>query len=646
MAPIIKNNTLKSFINFKGAIGISWFSSSSGASSIPLNSSNNKYTGKRYMSSDQSHPKSEQYGTPPKFHYDAYLKSNGKPTLEVLINFVDKLINSKFSGCDKYRSNEFSQQENIEAKVFMSSPSPVKHEWKNFPYCNRTKQLLSIEAGVKFKRIEEICLNNFGPSSIVKGINKEYNKLSRKLAANSVDENRDFLDLLRDENSSWRFQPTTENEIQSFYLSLVLIPIIHAINIVYNSNIGVLQQNYLQETRKIPDLIIKDQKSGIFSIIEIMKTLPKAQIVKGLKSKDILKIQGVKQTIYSIVASNSNLGFLTSFGTTFIFEVDFDKCTSISDDSCKLSLKMKVLDHNDPYNTLKATMMYFLAKVLIHPTDDEKHKMIKRSLKSRSKFMVKSKKTQQKQCQQLRERFLIQYQNDHKDLDNSMIDVRLDFQEEKSMEQELTNMNKNVKCIKLKKRHFSANGQFDNGTGNDDNDDDEVLLKWYEPITFALTDDPIVNQEILEEQYLFEVNELKELEEKENRNNVDLSQFKLLSTGFIRIRDQDDNLIGIGNYIAMDIKKPKGNQNESTKRLPILTKPDILREAMNRLKSLHQYGIALSDIAGDNQSVIVNDGEVSILATRNYENRVPDMIKELDTEALGEMITSGRIIEL
>lgn len=96
----------------------------------------------------------------------------------------------------------------------------------------------------------------------------------------------------------------------------------------------------------------------------------------------------------------------------------------------------------------------------------------------------------------------------------------------------------------------------------------------------------------------------------------------------------------------MDIKKPKGNQNESTKRLPILTKPDILREAMNRLKSLHQYGIALSDIAGDNQSVIVNDGEVSILATRNYENRVPDMIKELDTEALGEMITSGKIIEL
>ncbi|ODQ62730.1 hypothetical protein WICANDRAFT_88501 [Wickerhamomyces anomalus NRRL Y-366-8] len=67
---------------------------------------------------------------------------------------------------------------------------------------------------------------------------------------------------------------------------------------------------------------------------------------------------------------------------------------------------------------------------------------------------------------------------------------------------------------------------------------------------------------------------------------------------------------------------------------------------MNRLKSLHQYGIGLGDFAGYHESVIVNDGEVSILATRNFGDGVPDSIKKSDTEDLSEIIASGKIIEL
>ncbi len=630
-----KNSCLKPFSNFE-AIGTSYRLSSSSASSASSNPFNNNE--KRYIS--HSHLRSEQDGTPPKLHYDFYLKSNGKPTLEGLTDFIHKRMEKIFYGDT---SSAIFNHENLEAKIFMCLPSPCNHEWKNFPYYNPTNQLLSIEEGVKFKWIEELDLHGFDDSEIDDGIVKEYNELSKELAdANSADEIYNFLRLSRrDINCSSMAQPETERDIQYFYLSYVLSLVLEAINIVYGSNICVSLERYLAPGRKVPDIIIEDQKSRIFCITEIVKALPKAQIIKSMKSEDILNIQGVKKTIHSMVASNSNLGFLTSFGTTFIFEIDWDKSRSDSKDTCKVSLKMKVLDHNDPYHTVKATMMYFLSKLLIHTTKEEKHKVIKRSLKSRSNFIVKCKATQQKQCQLLRERFLIQYQNDHKDLDNSMIDVRLDSQVEKSIEQELTNMNKNVKYIKLKKRNFSTNGQFDNGNDGDD----EVLLKWYEPITFTLNDDPIVNQEILEDLYLFEVKQMEKLEAKEKRNNVDLSQLRLWNTGFIRIRDENSNLVGIGNYIAMEIKKPKGNK-EFTKSLPILTKSDILREAMNRLRSLHQCGIGLGDFAGYHESVIVNDGEVSILATRNFGDGVPDSIKKSDTEDLSEIIASGKIIEL
>ncbi len=630
-----KNGALKPFSNFK-AIGTSYRLSSSSASSISSNPFNNNE--KRYIS--QSHLKSEQDGTPPKLHYDFYLKSNGKPTLGGLTDFIHKRMEKIFYGDT---SSAIFSHENLEAKIFMCLPSPCNHEWKNFPYYNSTNQLLSIEEGVKFKWIEELDLHGFDDSEIDDGIVKEYNELSKKLAdATSADEIYNFLRLSRrDINCSGIAQPETERDIQYIYLSYVLSPVLEAINIVYGSNICVLLERYLAPGRKVPDIIIEDQKSRIFCITEIVKALPKAQIIKSMKSEDILNIQGVKKTIHSMVASNSNLGFLTSFGTTFIFEIDWDKSRSDSKDTCKVSLKMKVLDHNDPYHTVKATMIYFLSKLLIHTTKEEKHKMVKKNLESRSKFIVKCKTTQQKQCQLLRERFLIQYQNDHKDLDNSMIDVRLDSQVEKSIQQELTNMNKNVKYIKLKKRNFSTNGRFDNGNDGDD----EVLLKWYEPITFTLNDDPIVNQEILEDLYLFEVKQMEKLEAKEKRINVDLSQLRLWNTGFIRIRDENSNLVGIGNYIAMEIKKPKGNK-EFTKSLPILTKSDILREAMNRLKSLHQYGIGLGDFAGYHESVIVNDGEVSILATRNFGDGVPDSIKKSDTEDLSEIIASGKIIEL
>lgn len=154
----------------------------------------------------------------------------------------------------------------------------------------------------------------------------------------------------------------------------------------------------------------------------------------------------------------------------------------------------------------------------------------------------------------------------------------------------------------------------------------------------------MLNQELLEQDYLDEIYELKKLERIENSKNLELSKLRLFKNGFMIIKDQYANIVAIGNYFAMVNKNPKTNKNEITKSLPILTKSDILGEAMNRLEYLHSNGFALNQNV--DQRVVVNNGDVSILATTKYGDEVPDRIKDLDTKTLGQIVASGKIIQL
>lgn len=44
-----------------------------------------------------------------------------------------------------------------------------------------------------------------------------------------------------------------------------------------------------------------------------------------MKSEELLNLQGFKQSLYSIAMSNTNVGVLTSFGTTIIITIDWKK---------------------------------------------------------------------------------------------------------------------------------------------------------------------------------------------------------------------------------------------------------------------------------------------------------------------------------
>ncbi len=450
----------------------------------------------------------------------------------------------------------------------------------------------------------------------------------------------DMVDSMRKLPKALR-EPANEQELQSLTLTYVIHPLVQVINDVYDAKLVVLQQRYVAG-RKSPDVIIQDEDSKAFSVLEFENNLPKAENVKSMKSEELLNLQGFKQTLYSIAMSNTNMGVLTSFGTTLIIEVDWKKSCFDDTDTCKLALKIFIIDHNEPLTTLKSTIMHFLTRLLVYSTSEEKDKIRKTSFESRTKMIINCEKTQQRHSQQLRKSFLSQYQNDSRYMNKEVIDVRLDLQDDKSsteLKNVFRDMTRKAKYISLKKKHFLANNTV--GAGDDD---DEVVVKWFEPITHELTDSPMLNQELLEQDYLNEMYEFKRLEQIENSKNLELSKLRLFKNGFIIIKDQYSNIVAIGNYLAMVSKNPKKNMNGITKSLPILTKSDILSEAMNRLEYLHSNGFALNQNV--DQRVVVNNGDVSIVAATKYGDEVPDRIKDLDTKTLGQIVASGKIIQL
>ncbi|ODQ62687.1 hypothetical protein WICANDRAFT_60744 [Wickerhamomyces anomalus NRRL Y-366-8] len=585
---------------------------------------------------------------PPKLNYDDYLHSDEKPTFEGLAEFINKYIISRI-----IKDESFSEAAtSIAARIFMSSPSPTRSGWKRFPYHNQNQKLLSIEEGTKFRKISEVeILNQFADKSNIKdGIAKVFNDLQQYYFKKAQDDSNshekriinifDMVDSMRKLPTALR-EPANKQEIQSLSLSYVIHPLVQVINDVYDSKLVVLQQRYVSG-RKSPDVIIQDEDSKAFSVLEFENNLPKAENIKSMKSAELLDLQGFKQTLYSIAMSNTNMGVLSSFGTTLIIEVDWKKSCFDGTDTCKLALELFIIDHNEPLTTLKSTIMHFLTKLLVLSTSEEKDKIMKTSLESRTKMIINCEETQQKHSQQLRKSFLRQYQNDSRYLNKEVIDVRLDLQDDKSstdLKNVFRDMTEKAKYIILKKKHFLANNIVDAV-----DDDEEVVVKWYEPITHELTDNPLLNQELLEQDYLDEMYELKKLERIENSKNLELSKLRLFKNGFMIIKDQYSNIVAIGNYLAMANKNPKTNKNEITKRLPILTKSDILSEAMNRLECLHSNGFALNQNV--DQRVVVNNGDVSILATTKYGDEVPDRIKDLDTKTLGQIVASGRIIQL
>ncbi len=585
---------------------------------------------------------------PPKLHYDDYLHSDEKPTFEGLAEFINKYIISRI-----IKDESFSEAAtSIAARIFMSSPSPTRSGWKRFPYHNQNQKLLSIEEGTKFRKISEVeILNQFADKRNIKdGIAKVFNDLQQYYFKKAQDDSNshekriinifDMVDSMRKLPTALR-EPANKQEIQSLSLSYVIHPLVQVINDVYDSKLVVLQQRYVSG-RKSPDVIIQDEDSKAFSVLEFENNLPKAENIKSMKSAELLDLQGFKQTLYSIAMSNTNMGVLTSFGTTLIIEVDWKKSCFDGTDTCKLALELFIIDHNEPLTTLKSTIMHFLTKLLVLSTSEEKDKIMKTSLESRTKMIINCEETQQKHSQQLRKSFLRQYQNDSRYLNKEVIDVRLDLQDDKSstdLKNVFRDMTEKAKYIILKKKHFLANNIVDAV-----DDDEEVVVKWYEPITHELTDNPLLNQELLEQDYLDEMYELKKLERIENSKNLELSKLRLFKNGFMIIKDQYSNIVAIGNYLAMVNKNPKTNMNGITKSLPILTKSDILSEAMNRLEYLHSNGFALNQNV--DQRVVVNNGDVSILATTKYGDEVPDQIKDLDTKTLGQIVASGKIIQL
>ncbi|CAM9011115.1 unnamed protein product [Wickerhamomyces anomalus] len=530
---------------------------------------------------------------PPFLHYNEFLQTDehGITTLETFGEYFDLTFGLFRIG--------FKEKIPVELipKILMSSPSPASGYWK-FPkpvQDEKEQRHASLVLPKRFRRINQIEIEEFDQREIEIGISKEFNKLN------------EFFNI-----KCFNYDKTKKSEsgIKAMCLKYIFGPVLQIINLINRPSILLKLTEQEPTCHKRADLTIKNCGSGSSCILEFERSLPSVHDIEKMEPTEILEIEGFEQTIQSIISSNTTLGILTSYKTTIIIEMDWEKCW-FDHDNCKLKLRMLSIDNDQPLMTLKGILIYFLSKHLVYNSSAEK----KRELQDLSFVSECSPK--------------------------EMINIELNFQEDQSlkfMESDISDMKKELNFFQLQKRHFPKDLMDVNDKG-----DDLVFVKLFNPISFPLGEDAFENQALLEEKYSYELYQLKQLQETESRKQLSLSNFKLWKSGFVQIRNEKSQLLCVGEMMAF---VHKGSDIENSKPLPLMTKSDMLSQALGKLERYHQEGFGLGEYLEVEPIVALHNGEISLLGSKNYKGEVPYDRRIFERQVLKQCIDDGEILEL
>ncbi len=574
---------------------------------------------------------------PPFLHYNEFLPTDeqGITTLETFSEYFGLTFGLFRIG--------FKERIPVELipKILMSSPSPAGGNWKfPKPVPGKKEHHASLVLPKRFRRINQIEIEEFDQREIEIGISKEFNKLNEffKFKASIMTKQKVFqvLSNIADANVSHLIGGTeSESSIKAMCLKYIFGPVLQIINLINRPSIFLKLTEQEPTCHKRPDLTIRNCGSGSSCILELKSSLPSVHDIEKMKSTEILEMEGFEQTIQSIISSNTTLGILTSYKTTIIIEMDWEKCW-FDHDNCKLKLRMLSIDNDQPLMTLKGILIYFLSKHLVYNSSAEKKRELQDLIEwARREYMNVSYEEKQKHYHKLCESFVSECSP------KEMINIELNFQKDKSlkfMENDISDMEKELNFFQLQKRHFPKDLMDVNDKG-----DDLVFVKLFNPISFPLGEDAFENQAILEEKYSYELYQLKQLEEAESRKQLSLSNFKLWKSGFVQIRNEKSQLLCVGEMMAF---VHKGSDIENSKPSPLMTKSDMLSQALGKLEIYHQGGFGLGEYLEVEPIVALHNGEISLLGSKNYKGEVPYDRRIFERQVLKQCIDDGEILEM
>ncbi|ODQ60048.1 hypothetical protein WICANDRAFT_78670 [Wickerhamomyces anomalus NRRL Y-366-8] len=575
---------------------------------------------------------------PPFLHYNEFLQTDehGITTLETFSEYFDLTFGLFRIG--------FKEKIPVELipKILMSSPSPASGYWKfPKPVQGKKEHHASLVLPKRFRRINQIEIEEFDQREIERGISKEFNKLNEffNIKCSIMTKQKVFqvLSNIADANVSHLIDgPESESGIKTMCLKYIFGPVLQIINLINRPSILLKLTEQEPTCHKRADLTIKNCGSGSSCILEFERSLPSVHDIRKMEPTEILEIEGFEQTIQSIISSNTTLGILTSYKTTIIIEMDWDKCW-FDHDTCKLKLRMLSIDNDQPLMTLKGILIYFLSKHLVYNSSAEKKRKLRDLVEwaRREHILNLSYEERQKHYHELCESFVSECSP------KEMINIELNFQEDQSlkfMESDISDMEKELNFFQLQKRHFPKDLMDVNDKG-----DDLVFVKLFNPISFPLGEDAFENQAILEEKYSYELYQLKQLQETESRKQLSLSNFKLWKSGFVQIRNEKSQLLCVGEMMAF---VHKGSDIENSKPLPLMTKSDMLSQALGKLERYHQEGFGLGEYLEVEPIVALHNGEISLLGSKNYKGEVPYDRRIFERQVLKQCIDDGEILEL
>ncbi len=535
---------------------------------------------------------------PPMLHYSQYLKKVDEPGGYVIgeryADFMDQLMLDE------------SRKQLAFAKIALSTPSLLTgDETSSTTNPRRDSEVRDTQheplpgcsiSSSKFKNINsKTRVERIDYSSDPKNLedtNKNYQNLKKHQNRTPSMERR-MLSLLDIESQILLQFPQSEADVQYIFCAKVVQPICSMIEMVYGVKIQYYQQHYNKECKIFPDITIKSPNAKGSVVVEVKKHLPAANEFNKQKISELLKIKGVQQVINSISSSGSRFGILTSFKTTLIVWINHDNVT-FTDEECILDIKYLVIDHLEPYCTLKSIIHNLLIDQFTSPLDVQ-HERYEKSMKFKANFST-SPAIVEKKLQLSRQYMKLQY--DAKTLGGNEENIEVLIDSNVTPIGTLKDYDHMVRSIYLKKTHFNP----------DDKSEDSVFIKIWDPVTFGMNDDPTHNQEQMEFEYLNSVHNQTTV------NKCMAGSPKCWKRGFLVVKDENSKILSLGKFMAFEVS----NMSSQMKYQPMEV---ILPKALSQLEALNTkgFGLYVNIEAEDDQfnpekdMILQKSGELSII---------------------------------
>ncbi|ODQ57290.1 hypothetical protein WICANDRAFT_65549 [Wickerhamomyces anomalus NRRL Y-366-8] len=535
---------------------------------------------------------------PPMLHYNQYLKK--------VDDVGDYVIAQRYA--EFMDQLEPDENKNQFAKIALSTPSLLSGEERSIairnPHHNSdvttdTKQEplsgCSINSS-KFKNINNQThveqIDYLSDSKILKDINKHFHILEEyqnKIPSRELS----MFNWLNCESECISLSHISEGDVQRLFDRKILSPICTIIQKVYGVKIQPRQQMYNKEGKIYPDITMESANGKGSVVVEVKKDLPAANELNKQDISKLLKINGVQQVINSISCSGSKFGILTSFKTTLIILIKNDNMT-FTNEECILDIKYLVIDHLQPYCTLKSIIYSLLVDQFTSPLNVQHHRYEK-ALKFKTNFLT-SPPIVEKKLQLSREYLRFKY--DAKTLRENEENIEVVIDSNVTPIGTLKDYDHMVRSIYLKKSHFNP----------DDKSEDSVFIKIWDPVTFGMNDDPAQNQEQMEFEYL------NSYHNQTNVNKSLVGSAKCWKRGFLVVKDENSKILSLGKFMAFEVS----NMSSQMKYQPMEV---ILLKALSQLEALNAKGFGLyvnidaedDKFNPEKDMILQKNGELSII---------------------------------